>query len=80
MASLTKHSLSFMQVDLILTAKRVLNNNRTLMVRLIVSYLPIYCNENLPNKKKVAKVGSTFCQILNIPTKILPMAFKFLPK
>ena len=38
------------------------------IIRLFVLYLPIYYNEKLPiNVKKIAKVSSKFCQILQDP-------------
>ena len=50
------------------------------IAKLEVQFVAIFHNVNLPNSKKIAKVGSTFCQILNKPLRKWQIRLKFLPK
>ena len=38
-------------------------------------YSCVYCNEKLPNNINIAKLGTTFCQILNNPQKVAQRLF-----
>ena len=38
-------------------------------------YSGVYCNEKLPKNINIAKLGTTFCQILNNPQKVAQRLF-----